>query len=354
MTATVVVVGGGYGGASAAKALDDVADVVLVEPKDQFVHHVAALRGLVEPEFAERIFLPYDQLLQRGRVVRDHAVAADAGTVTLGSGERIEADYLVLATGADYPFPAKFAERDTAAAKARLRAAHDELAAADSVLLLGAGPVGLELAGEIKAKWPDKAVTIVDPEPELLARFPEEFRASVRTQLDELGVELLLGTTVDTPPAEGGFTVETADGTKITADLWFRCFGIVPATGYLTGELAAARRPDGRVEVTPNLRLSGQERVFAIGDITDVPEAKMARAASDHAEVVAANIRVLIGGDGELSTYEAAPPAMALPLGPKRGATYTPQTGLLDAATTSEIKGEDMMIGKFATLLGLG
>ncbi|UJW35558.1 FAD-dependent oxidoreductase [Saccharothrix sp. AJ9571] len=354
MTATVVVIGGGYGGASAAKALDDVADVVLVEPKDRFVHHVGALRGLVEPEFADQLFLPYDRLLQRGRVVRDHAVAADAGAVTLGSGERLEADYLVLATGASYPFPAKFADHDTEAAKAKLRAAHDELAGAASVLLLGAGPVGLELAGEIKAKWPEKAVTIVDPAPELVPGFPQEFRASVREQLEELGVELLLGTSVETPPAEGGFTVATADGTKITADLWFRCFGNVPATGYLTGALAAARQPDGRVEVTPDLRLAGQEKVFAIGDITAVPEAKMARAAAEHAEVVAANIRVLIQGDGELATYEAAPPGMALPLGPHKGATYTLESGLLDAATTSQIKGTDLMVGRFVTLLGLG
>src|ERR1035438_6971156 len=46
---TVVVIGGGYGGISAAKALDEVADVVLVEPKDAFVHNVAALRALTDP-----------------------------------------------------------------------------------------------------------------------------------------------------------------------------------------------------------------------------------------------------------------------------------------------------------------
>ena len=48
---TVVVVGGGYGGVNAAKALDPHADVVLVELKDAFVHNVASLRALVEPAF---------------------------------------------------------------------------------------------------------------------------------------------------------------------------------------------------------------------------------------------------------------------------------------------------------------
>lgn len=42
-----MVIGGGYGGVTTAKELDDVADIVLVEPKDAFVHNVAALRALV-------------------------------------------------------------------------------------------------------------------------------------------------------------------------------------------------------------------------------------------------------------------------------------------------------------------
>ena len=72
--ATVAVIGGGYGGTVAAKAIDEFADVTLVEPRDAFVHNVAALRALVEPEWLPRIFFPYDRLLANGRVVRDRAV----------------------------------------------------------------------------------------------------------------------------------------------------------------------------------------------------------------------------------------------------------------------------------------
>src|SRR4051812_35684317 len=104
---TVVVIGGGYGGVNVAKALDADLDVVLVEPKDAFVHNIGALRALVEPTFLRKIFLPYDQLLARGRVVRDRAVEVSAQRVGLASGESITADYIVLATGSAYPFPAK-------------------------------------------------------------------------------------------------------------------------------------------------------------------------------------------------------------------------------------------------------
>ena len=57
---SVVVMGGGYGGINAAKALDDVANVTLVDPTEAFVHNVAAWRTLVEPEWLDRIFLPYE------------------------------------------------------------------------------------------------------------------------------------------------------------------------------------------------------------------------------------------------------------------------------------------------------
>ncbi|OZM80272.1 hypothetical protein CFP66_22305 [Pseudonocardia sp. MH-G8] len=67
--------------------------------------------------------------------------------------------------------------------------------------MLGAGPTGLEFAGQIAARWPDEHVTVLDPAQELLPRFPDEFRAGVHHQLDELGVELLLGTGLSEPPA---------------------------------------------------------------------------------------------------------------------------------------------------------
>src|ERR1700694_4104792 len=154
---TVVVVGGGYGGIGVAKALDGTTDVVLVEPKDAFMHNIAALRALVDPSWLPRIFLPYSRLLANGRVVRDRAVVVDPHRVVTASGEEISADYIVLATGSKYPFPAKTDLVDTHHAQEQVRQAHRALAQAERVLLVGAGPVGIELAGEIRHVWPDKA-----------------------------------------------------------------------------------------------------------------------------------------------------------------------------------------------------
>src|ERR1043165_9057715 len=107
MNAKVVVIGGGYGGSSLAKALDEHADVALVDPKDAFVHSAGALRALVDPAWAPNMFHPYDKLLTHGTVLRDHVATAAPEGVTLAGGERLDADYIVLASGSRYPYPAK-------------------------------------------------------------------------------------------------------------------------------------------------------------------------------------------------------------------------------------------------------
>lgn len=357
----VAVIGGGYGGVAVAQALDDLAEVTLVEARDTFVHNVAALRALVDAEWTDRIFFPYTRLLAHGTVRHDRAVHVDGASVTLASGDRLTPDYTVLATGSGYPFPAKTDAADSATAAALIHAAREQLAASDRVLLLGAGPVGMELAGEIRAAWPARRVTLLDPADDILAGFPDAFRRVVRAELDALGIELVLGSALKEDPhtapgTHAPFTAVTGDGREVAADLWFRCHGVAPATGYLDAALAdAVRRPDGHLRVTPELRLPGHERIFALGDITDVPEAKTAKAAGEHAAVVAANIRALAeGGPGAaLTAHAPGAPAIALPLGPERGASYAPDMGILDAATTSEIKGDDLMIAPYTEIFGL-
>ncbi|MBG0563153.1 FAD-dependent oxidoreductase [Actinoplanes aureus] len=357
MTPTVIVVGGGYGGIAVAKALDDVADVTLVEPRETFVHNVAALRATVDPEWTDKIFIRYDGLLSRGRVVRDRAARVSATEVELASGVRLPADYVVLATGSSAPFPGKIDSLVRDDAVTRLHRTRDALLRSSKVLLLGAGAIGLEFAGEIKAAWPEKSVTLVEAGTDLLGgRFPGEFRAELRRQLDALGVHLLLGTSLRAlPEPDAGslrpFTVTTAEGDVLAADLWFPCFGAEVRTDYLDAGLAAARQPDGRLAVTSQLRLAGQETVFAVGDVTAVPELKQARAAGEHAEVVAGNIRALIGGEPVRHEYRPAPDAMLLPLGPAAGAGYAPEWGLVGAEATAQYKGT-FFLDDYRELLG--
>jgi apoptosis-inducing factor 2 len=354
---SVVVIGGGYGGINVARALDDHAHVTLVEPKDAFVHNIAALRALVEPSWLPRIFLPYDHLLEHGTVLRDRASHVDAEQIVLASGQRLRPDFTVLATGSSYPFPAKSDALSTAEALGHYRTARANLAQASRVMLLGAGAVGLELAGEIAAAWPEKHIVLVDLADRILpGPYDQRLREELNRQLDDLGVQRVLGSSLahlpETLPGEARtFRVATTGGTWIEADIWFRCYGVTPVTGYLGDELAAARTPDGYLRVSPQLQVLGFERVYALGDIAEI-DVNKAAVAGRQAQVVAANIQAQLAGADERSTYTPGPPVIILPLGPTGGAGQLPnQHDIVTAEFISNVKGRDMMIDRYADLL---
>jgi apoptosis-inducing factor 2 len=323
------------------------------------MHNVAALRALVDPSWLPRVFFPYDGLLANGRIVRDRAATVEPGRVVTASGDVIVADYVVLATGSSYPFPAKTDLVSTAHAFAQVQATHDALSRADRVLLLGAGPVGIELAGEIRAVWPDKSIVLLDERDEVLTGpFMPELRAELARQLDELKIEVRLGsplrqTPPTTPGEPGTFTVATESGGEVTADIWFRCYGVVPNSEYLGEELASVRRADGYVEVGPTLQVAGQTTVFALGDLSTA-DVKMAASAGRQATTVVANITTLVAGGSELEEYQSMGPGIAVPLGPTGGAGQFPgQDGIVGREVISAAKGRDMMVDRFTALFGL-
>jgi NADH dehydrogenase FAD-containing subunit len=355
----VVVIGGGYGGTAVAKALDETTDVVLVEPRDAFMHNVAALRALVDPSWLPKIFFPYSGLLTNGRVVRDRAVEVDPHRVVTASGEEITADYVVLATGSRYPFPAKTDLVDAHHAQQQVRKTHAALSQADRVLLVGAGPVGIELAGEIREVWPEKSIVLLDAADEILGGpYKPELKAELRRQLLEIRIELILGSPLRQQPATepgalGTFTVTTEAGTEIAADIWFRCYGVVPNSDYLGEELAAARRPDGFIEVEPTLQVVGQSTVFALGDISTA-DAKMAGFAGPQAATVAQNINALTQGESDLANYESMGVAIAVTVGATGGAGQFPgQDDVVGREVIAAAKGRDMMVDRFGELFGL-
>ncbi|MEU7746765.1 FAD-dependent oxidoreductase [Nonomuraea sp. NPDC049158] len=365
MSGTVVIIGGGYGGSALAKALDSEAEVVLIDPRDAFINSAGSLRALTQPDWAGNMFFPYDQWLRRGTVVRERAVSVDPGGVTLASGRRVEADYLVLATGSSYAYPAKPTSDSTDEVLDDLLRTHKELAGAERALILGAGPVGLELAGEIKEVWPHKHVTIVDPAKQLLAAFPAEMREELHRQLDERNIDLRLGTGLTAPPAtEPGqaatFTVTTTGGEEITADIWFRAHGVRVNNDYLADRRLTTLTPQGQVPVSDTLNVHGHdavhEHVYAIGDITDVAEAKMAGYAMQHAEVVAQNIIAQLRGERPTATYQPLPhPMILLPLGPHGGVGQLPTPdgpAVVPAETVSAYKGADLFTGRFTEQFG--
>ena len=75
----------------------------------------------------------------------------------------------------------------------------------------------------------------------------------------------------------------------------------------------------------------------------------MAGIATAQAEVVAANVRALIAGTGELTTWATYPPMIAIPLGPEGGAGFLGD-GVADSASIAEVKGRHMLVDTYASL----
>ncbi|WP_220447504.1 FAD-dependent oxidoreductase [Nonomuraea diastatica] len=224
------------------------------------------------------------------------------------------------------------------------------------MLLIGAGAAGLELAGEIRAFFPHKHVTVADAAPDILpGPFGQELRDELRKQLDALGIELKLGSRLRELPGAAPATaapvaIATEAGEKMTADIWFRCFGATPRTDYLRGSLALARDERGYVRVDEHLRVQGHERVFAIGDISDA-DRDMAAYAGAQGELLAANLRTMITGAGEAAAYEKQPTVILVPLGPEGGAGQLPgQDGIIGPEAASEIKGRTMLVERATAL----
>nr|WP_232425437.1 FAD-dependent oxidoreductase [Pseudofrankia inefficax] len=337
------------------------AEVVLIDPRDSFVNAAGSLRALAQPTWAANIFFPFATLLTAGTVIRDRAISVDAVGVTLSSGRRVHADYLVLATGSSYAYPAKPRSDGTEDGLADLRRTHKELADADRVLIVGAGPVGLELAGEIKDVWPRKAVTIVDPAETLLPTFEPGLREDLHRQLDDLDLDLRLGTSLTTLPAtEAGraepFVVTTTEGVEIAADIWFQAYGARPNNDYLGDGRLTTLSARGQVAVTDTLNVAGHDRVYAVGDLTDIAEDKLAAYALRHAEVVVENITAQLRGEPPTATYQPLPhPIILLPLGPRGGVGQMPTPegpAVVPAATVADYKGVDLFTGRFTAQFG--
>lgn len=363
--AHVVVIGGGYGGVTVAKGLDQVADVTLIEQRDQFIHHAASLRAAVDDVWEHTIFMPYSYLLENGRVHQGTVSKVEGNTVYMFGQEPLEADYIVFATGSTYPFPAKHTTNHVSVAKARIDQLHENLRDAEKVLLIGGGTVGLEFAGELSNSYPDLKIIIVEKEDKILptSGYTDEFRQMIHEQVEQIGVEIHTGSELAYLPINaigelGHFLVHTQAGAAIEADIWFQCYGSQAASGFLEGgEFASTLNQDGTVKVQPTLQVTGRENVYAVGDITDVPESKRADAARHQARVVVSNIANQIEGNEADVTYLPTKEWVVLPLGPNLGASQLldseGNTRVIGPEQTAEIKGTDLMVSVIRSQLNL-
>lgn len=349
----VVVIGGGVAGSLVAKSLQFDADIILIDPKEYFEITWASLRSMVEPSFAERSVIYHREYLTNGRIITATALNITETEVLASDGRSIPYDYLVIATGHKDRVPKTKAER-----LQQYQADNEKIKSARSILIVGGGPTGVELAGEIAVDYPHKAVTLVHKGPRLLEFIGFKAAKKALDWLISKGVEVKLEQSVDlnsTTDGNGNQVYQTSFGEIIKADCHFLCTGKPLASAWLKETFLKSKIDrDGKLMVDENLRVKGCKKVFAIGDITDVPEMKQGYLAQKHALVVAKNVKLLMAGGREtkMAAYEPGKAVAIVSLGRRDAVAQFPFT-TVSGCLPGMIKSRDLFVGKTRKQMGL-
>ncbi len=284
------------------------ADVVGISVKPALVSGQELGVRLSRPEdWARDYWIPFDRFrrLDRVRTVQATLTGVDlAARTVLGrreDGATIveEYDALVISTGVANGFWRRPTLQSADEIGAGLRAAHDRLAAANSVIVVGGGAAAVSSAVNMATTWPEKRIDLFFPGERALGEYHPATWQRIRGRLTDLGVGVHPG---HRAVVSNGFAGDEITGEPVgwstgqppaSADAVLWAIGRVrPNTDWLPPEILDERR---FVRVTPDLRVPGHRGVFAVGDVaaTD-PLRSSARNRGD--ALVARNIRAEFAG----------------------------------------------------------
>ena len=306
----VVVVGAGFAGLYTVRGLKDSGYRVTLIDKNLY----STFQPLLY-QVATGGLNPGDVSYAIGGYAREHhakydrgeltAIDPEAQQITLTDGRRIGYDYLVLATGvssshfgikgADKYTYGLYTRHDAVTLRDRFMADVQRLSEGSpdaqlAVTMVGGGATGVELAGTLaelrdgvlQETFPDVDgsrihVRVVEMQSELLSPFHKKLRAYTRNQLVKRGVDVQVDTAIAEVTPD---RVILKDGRDLHSDITVWTAGVaappeVKAWGLPQGHA-------GRIETGPDLRVKGQDRIFATGDIglaTDDPTPQLSQPA---------------------------------------------------------------------------
>ena len=387
----VLIIGAGFGGLEAAKALaGQPVEVTLV---DKTNHHLfqpllyqVATAGLSAPAIAapvRNIFRKQPNLTTLlGEVVH---IDPAAHQVLLRDGMVLGYEHLIVAAGATHSY---FGHDDWAPHAPGLKTLEDAFEIRRRVLLafesaekepdpdrraawltfvvIGAGPTGVEMAGtlaeiarqtlpgEFRHIDPSSArILLVEAGPRVLQAMPPDLSEKARLQLEKLGVEVCLATSVVAIDEAGLMAKSATSGDSTSADsyrisskciVWAAGVAASPLGRLLAHATGAETDRAGRVRVTPDLSVPNHPAISVVGDLASAmshqpgqdpsPVPGVSPAAKQMGRLAAANILRRLNSQpaqafryadyGNLATIgrHAAVVDLATPLGPWRFSGY--------------------------------
>ncbi len=322
----MVICGAGFGGLSAIGRLTraglrvTLLDRHLYSTFQPLLYQVATA-GLYPGDVAypaSGFVRRYGAIYRRGEL---SVIDPAARVVKLTDGRELEYDYLILAAGVSASYYGikgaaentfgLYTRTDAVALRNCFMAGFERLSEGSgdlAVTVVGGGATGVELAGTLAelsgivlaATFPDVDparvhVRLVEMAPSLLGPFDEKLREYAKAQLLARNVDVQLNTRIgEVTPKQ----VRLVDGKNLDSDITVWTAGVAASQDVARWGLPQGK--NGRIVVGPDLRVQGQDRIFAVGDIAinpDDPTPQLAQPAIQMGKHAAAQIVRLEGKD---------------------------------------------------------
>ncbi|KAJ5212974.1 hypothetical protein N7449_000143 [Penicillium cf. viridicatum] len=370
----VVIVGASFAGIPIAHSLlKDIptVKVTLINPSPTFYFTIAAPRLLAKRNAfkPEQYLLPIEREFSQYRTKsfefvqgRASAIDVSAKTVSLDTTRNIHFDYLVIASGSTTAstsqknaIPIPFKQSNSDDMNTVIQNAQDSISMAESIVIAGAGPIGVELAGEIAEAAQQSGrrvnITLVSASYRILPMLKPAGSATAEKLLTGMGVEIVKNQKVSgavQSKDSHSWTVTLDEGRKLDVDLYIPTTGVLPNNDFIPENLLDE---NGWVMVDKGLRVKSRREsaarlpIFAAGDITN-NSMRLSFKAQEQAAVVAANLKAEIVGQGKSKLYNQGDKTMmVVPVGSTGG------TGLIMGwtpwgAMVKMVKGKDFLISK--------
>lgn len=291
----VVILGAGFGGLTAARAMTKYADVTLID-RHNFQTFLPLLYQVSTAGLAaDHVAYPIRGALRKTnvqfRMGTPEKLDPTKNELTLNDGYIVKYDHLVIAMGsttADFGIPgvAENARGMKTVAEAltirsEVMRAYEVMCREDNtethdIAVVGGGPTGVEMAGafaelvrgplssDFKSAANRINVSIIEAGPFLVPSFSESLSRKTQEDLEKLGVKVRTNTAVQEVLAD---SIITTDGDVISANTTVWAAGVkgVPAMDNLHMPITR-----GRIDVTSTLQVTGHENIWALGDIAGV------------------------------------------------------------------------------------
>ena len=298
----IVIIGGGFAGVAAARALRRCkAEVVLIDRRNHHIFQPLLYQVATAVLAPSTIAVPIRQLAEKQKnlsvrmaeVTRVDLTSRSLDTISpVVGGKKITFDYLVLATGMrpSYFGHDEFAKhapglktlRDAEAIRAKILSAYEAAEATDDAderarqmtfVLVGAGPTGVELAASIALMGsitlrsnfrridPAKtSILLIEGGQRILPSYAESLSEKVAKRLDKIGVTVMTGTRVEQVDEQGVIVA----GKRIESATVLWTAGVAPSP--ILSTLGVTTDHAGRVCIGPFLEIPDKPGVFVVGD----------------------------------------------------------------------------------------